>query len=245
MLAATFDDSTLSDELFAVACSLLSSEELSDIAELKSYTLRRRSTAFKAVARILLAHFASLSPEKVEFDRAPSGKPYHAREGSLHFNLSHSASLLVLAITVDSEIGVDVEQVRAMPRGLQLARYHFLPEEAAALERVPDEERDLAFFHCWTQKEAYLKATGCGIDGALKAFRVETDMRRAAGIHWIAGDDPACWQMHRWYPSPGYVAAVAYRDRRKELKCSGLLDAAVLLQAFREGCLAPALEKVP
>lgn len=227
LFAVRIDQPSLAEE----PCGFLSPEELATLAKIPRLETRRRWAVVRSATRILLARNLVLHPVDVRLDTGPNGKPRLAGNGRLRFNLSHSGDLLVLALTLDSEIGVDVEQLRVMPRAIPLARHFFLPDEAAVIERFHTDNLALTFFGCWTQKEAYLKANGLGIDGGLQRFRVAVDPSHPAEVTWIDGDDASRWQMHRWHPAPGYIAAVAYRDQQKTLVLSDVVDASTLLVA--------------
>ena len=97
------------------------------------------------------------------------------------------------------ELGIDIEKIRSLPQMDSIAERSFSVAEAADLRSLGASERETAFFHAWTRKEAYLKATGAGLFGPLDAVAVEA------------------WQMHALQPAPGYVGALAYRGSRREL----------------------------
>jgi 4'-phosphopantetheinyl transferase len=93
----------------------------------------------------------------------------------LRFNLSSSDDTALLAVAWNREIGVDVEKIRAERDCMGIAERFFSPWEAAALRRLPDQQRVPAFYRCWTRKEAYVKATGEGMFLPLDSFAVPVD----------------------------------------------------------------------
>ncbi|MCX7882812.1 MAG: 4'-phosphopantetheinyl transferase superfamily protein [Brevinematales bacterium] len=98
------------------------------------------------------------------------GKPFLFSHPTCHFNLAHSAEVVLLAI--DSQpVGVDIE--KSKPRDYEaLAERFFHPEEKAWV--IGEENR---FYHIWTAKEAYLKAKGMGIRMRLSSFSVVKDKK--------------------------------------------------------------------
>jgi 4'-phosphopantetheinyl transferase len=94
------------------------------------------------------------------------------RPNSVQFNMSHSDILALYAFTLDSEVGVDLEKIQAVPDAEQIAKHYFSSEECADFVSVAEEQRLEAFLRCWTRKEAYLKAVGHGLSVPLKSFRV-------------------------------------------------------------------------
>lgn len=100
------------------------------------------------------------------------GKPYLEGEEALYFNISHSGSYLVLALS-DQEVGIDIEKPR---KGrLKVADRFFHPEEIRHMKSLGETEAEDLFFFFWTVKEAYLKYTGQGLARSLSSFRVSKE----------------------------------------------------------------------
>lgn len=98
------------------------------------------------------------------------GKPYLAREGGIHFNLSHSGTLAVCAVS-DHPVGIDVEQLREFPD--LVADRCFTAEECLWMEKQTDRSR--AAFRLWTRKESYMKLSGEGLHMNVGSFSVMPD----------------------------------------------------------------------
>lgn len=109
----------------------------------------------------LLLEYAGESTD-IELAREPSGRPYIIGRKDLDFNISHSKSLAVCALSIgDGRIGVDTEpMISTVPieRQQRFAEKYFSGNEKNLLENTHD-----AFSHIWTAKEAYLKRNGTGI----------------------------------------------------------------------------------
>lgn len=118
----------------------------------------------------LLLEYAGESTD-IELARDPSGRPYIIGRKNIDFNISHSKSLAVCALSVgDGRIGVDTEpMISAVPieRQQRFAEKYFSENEKKLLENAPD-----AFSRIWTSKEAYLKRDGKGI--ATDLSRIDT-----------------------------------------------------------------------
>lgn len=114
---------------------------------------------------------AALSAEGVSdftMTSGQNGKPRLAHHADIHFNLSHSGTRVMCAVS-DSAIGCDVEQIREMD--MKIARRFFYAGEYETLMQCKDsEERSALFFRYWTLKESFMKATGLGFALALDAF---------------------------------------------------------------------------
>ena len=186
---------------------------------------RRHFTAARGALRVLLAGYLARRPEEVRFAYSNYGKPRLADEddeGNLRFNLTHSHGLALLAVTRDREIGVDVEHLRDMERdGEPLAERFFSPREAAVLRSLPARRRREAFFHCWTRKEAYIKAQGKGLSLPLDQFEVSLHPDEPAALLATQHDPQEAqrWSLRSLFPGEGYVAAVAVEGHLWRLWC--------------------------
>ena len=95
------------------------------------------------------------------------GKPSLVRHPNLHFNLSHSGTLAVCAVSGEP-VGVDVETI--CDHGDEVARYCYQPKELDWLSQAPD--RAQAFTRLWVRKESYIKLTGTGLSREPRSFSV-------------------------------------------------------------------------
>lgn len=138
---------------------------------------RRRFVAARGLLRALLGRELGVAPAALVFDYAAWGKPRldPRHGGELHFNVSHSHDLGVLALARGRELGVDVEAVRVEIDHAAIAARFFSPAEQSALQALPAPERAAGFFTIWTRKEAYLKLVGAGLRLALDSFDVSLD----------------------------------------------------------------------
>ena len=79
------------------------------------------------------------------------------------FNVSHSNRLATYAVGLSRPVGIDIEYIRETPDTLD-AIYHCLAdEEREQLSHVPASRRAARLFAYWASKEAFLKATGRGL----------------------------------------------------------------------------------
>jgi 4'-phosphopantetheinyl transferase len=121
----------------------------------------------RAHLRHLLAGHAGGNPAELRFARNRFGKP--SLLGSrIAFSASSSGDVAMIAVG-SGALGIDVELVRPAAADEDVARRLFAREEAAAV--LGGDSGD--FFRCWTRKEAYVKAIGCGLSFPLHSFAVE------------------------------------------------------------------------
>lgn len=167
---------------------------------------RRRFARTRSVLRCLLGRQLGREPARLVFAPGPHGKPALADQPpeGVRFSVSHSGDLALIALAAGSDVGIDVERIERRVEFRALARENFSPEEALAVEALPEEEGRIVFFRLWTIKEAYLKATGAGITGGLANPRV----RLGADAVALDGSPGARgWTVREMQPAPGYAAA--------------------------------------
>ncbi len=174
---------------------------------------RARFVAARGFLRTILASCIGTEPQRVELSYSSRGKPSLAGDcarSGLQFNLAHSGNLAVFAVAPHRIVGVDVEQVRPVPDLAELAERFFSAHECAAIRNLAGQEQALTFFRIWTRKEAWLKATGEGITGPLKAVEVLNPPRveRAVGEPPApSGGVPLC--LYDFAPAPAFLGALA------------------------------------
>jgi 4'-phosphopantetheinyl transferase len=203
------------------AYTLLSDEELARAGRYRFARDRMRFVAARSFLRKTLAQQLLVGPRDLTFAYGPFGKPALLSTGlgeAVEFNMSHSGGRAILAIARGASVGVDVEEVIHVPEWQEIASRVFSAFENAALSTVPTEARDVAFYCCWTRKEAFLKALGNGLALPLDSFDVSLDESRAELVA-VRGDlaIPSDWTLHHLCPTPGYVGALAVRTTHARL----------------------------
>ncbi len=108
-------------------------------------------------------------PPDSPIERGESGKPFLSSCPAFHFNISHTASHIALALH-SAPIGIDIERLRDYKPDLVRRFFHF--KEAEFLEGLPNAECNEAFTRIWTLKEAFVKRSGEGIAGTFNRFAV-------------------------------------------------------------------------
>jgi 4'-phosphopantetheinyl transferase len=152
----------------------------------------RRSIVGRGFVRTVLSRYVGLAPERLEIGSGPFGKPMLLGSASeWQFNVSHSGGLLLLAVTHQRAIGVDVEYMKGEVSLELLSGPHFPAGELERIQGAPEWERAELFFQCWTRTEARLKAAGTGFAGGPYE------------------SEPKGWSLHTLTPAPGYTAALA------------------------------------
>jgi len=125
---------------------LLCAEERARAVRIVRDRIRARWGRSRAILRVLLGRYLDADPRALRFVLGPHGKP--ALQGKalartdLRFNLSHSGPLMLVAVSIGREVGVDIELVRVR-------------------DRYPAD-----FLRAWTRHEARVKCLGVGLGGA-------------------------------------------------------------------------------
>jgi 4'-phosphopantetheinyl transferase len=173
---------TRSSQEIATLARFLDAPEIARANAFRSERDRRRFIVSRATLRCLLARYIGNRPEGVTFVGSPQGKPEVSDNrlgSSLHFNLSHSADVLLCAIA-DRKVGVDVETMKHHDDMARVALHFFSSEESRRFFDLADVERTEFFFRTWVRKEAFVKATGEGLSRDTRGFTVQ--MPPSAGI---------------------------------------------------------------
>jgi phosphopantetheinyl transferase len=117
-------------------------------------------------------------------------------KAKVHFSTAHSGSMVVCAVALDVNIGIDIEQV--LPIALDDYREQLTENEWNFIQN--SSERLLAFYQIWTKKEALLKALGRGVDLEFNSLDVCADTVNYDGENYF------------FYPltlAEGYMAHIA------------------------------------
>jgi hypothetical protein len=152
---------------------LLCEDERARAARIVSARKRVLWTRSRVVLRALLGRYLDRDPLALCFALGPHGKPALAHDGTdevdLRFNLSHSGSLALVAVSAGREVGVDVECARA--------------------------RHTAEFLHAWVAHEAVVKCLGLGLGLPLEGpppadlWTASIDVGpRAAAAVTVAGD---------------------------------------------------------
>ena len=220
--------------------SLLSPDETRRMARFLSQGHQHRFGTGRGIVRDILARYLQAEPGSLEFAYAEKGKPRLNSLSSIHFNAAHTGDFLLVAVTLASEIGVDIERLRQMKDMDAIARRFFTPREYAAFRQVKEESRRESFFLCWTRKEAVLKAVGAGIPSGLDQFDVSLAPDAPAALleNRLPEENARGLKLSHLSPWPECVGAVAAAWTELDLRCWTWTDSS---PGAAQGCQPPAL----
>ncbi len=169
---------SVSQKVFNSLFSLLSHSEKMRAKEITHIKRKNEYIAARGLTRITLSwfydtHYSQRSSLKEQKDHvAPNqwdiqenkfGKPEITNKNirNLHFNISHSNDYLVIAMSDEGKIGIDIE-----PIGKELAHPFpsqlFSDNEQSRLQSLTTKQQTAYFTKLWTAKEAIAKCIGQG-----------------------------------------------------------------------------------
>ena len=166
----------------------------------------RQATLFgkMLLLRALCLKYAETGMQKFQSQEVSRhGKPFIA--GGPDFNISHSGDIVVLALSENGPVGIDIEEIRPVNVEDYLRQ---VPEIAHVRQMVDVYHASNYFFDCWTRKEAVLKACGEGLLAPLEDVVLKEDT-----AHFLE----TCWFTQKLLIEEGYCCHVATDQPVKQL----------------------------
>lgn len=167
----------------------------------------------------MLGAYLGVPAADVQLEASEYGRPSLAgsQREAFSFNWSHSHDQALIAITRGVLPGVDLERLRPHPKAVPIARRYFSPDETAALEALPADQRDRAFLELWTAKEAVLKALGRGLAFGLHRLSIAGPSDLPV-LHRLDGYEAAQWQLHRLILDDAHVGTLAWQGTPRRIR---------------------------
>ena len=107
------------------------------------------------------------------------GKPFFPGSANANFSVSYSQNLVILAVSNNGAVGVDVEYIK--PRNTNNYHKHFTESEK---EMINSDESWVVFYKVWTIKEAVSKAIGKGMGLDFKTINSSCQPIEVDGESW-------------------------------------------------------------
>jgi 4'-phosphopantetheinyl transferase len=177
------------------------------------------------VRSVLSLYDDAISPENWEFKKNAYGKPYINNSSvrlPLYFNISHTENLIVLAVTLDCDLGIDVEYLPRISRIDGIVESFFSPSEILSFKALSEEKQQQHFFDLWTLKEAYIKACGMGLSIPLDEFSYDFSDAGKINIKFndSKNDSAEAWHFWQAQPTPEHKLSLAMRKPVKTVSLS-------------------------
>jgi 4'-phosphopantetheinyl transferase len=209
-----FIDEQIDDGLLLQYKKLLAPDELLRHSRFHFERDRHLYLVTRALVRTTLSRYSALKPQQWTFELNGFGRPEitnadgDARD--IAFNISHTAGAVLLAVTSNVQIGVDIESLAARQPSLNIADAFFAPEEVVALRTRPNTQQNQRFFEYWTLKESYIKARSKGLAIPLDQFSFDfpTDKTIRLAFKAQLRDEPSRWRFWQFRFGAQYLAAI-------------------------------------
>lgn len=202
--------------LWQTLASAIGDESATGPVEEVEMTMAQLRFARRFYLRMLLGAYLGVPGKDVALVRGFRGKPVLNTEVhglGLHFSLAKSGNRLLIGISGESEIGVDLEVKDRKPKNaLRLASRFFTSKESQAVRELDVERRDAEFMRIWSCKEAVAKASGHGIANRFCRFTVQASENSIPRVIEDPDLPPESWRLALVMPEDGYLAAVAARQ---------------------------------
>ena len=196
----------------------LDDRERQRLDRLANAALKAEFLLTRALCRDTLSRYTEVAPRDWRFEPNAYGKPSIAAPSlpvALKFNLSNARTVVACAVTVDAELGIDIEPWNVPAEGLPISAQVFSPSELQALHGCEPGERSRRFHELWTVKEAYVKAVGQGMSMPLDqiSFEPRATPIRASLAPALAGDARR-WHFELIDCGPDHLLALAVGGAR-------------------------------
>lgn len=193
--------------------SILSTSELERADRFLKPEIRNRYITARSALRRILGTYLHFNPKEIAIKTTDFGKPIldpTVHRCPIHFNVSHSGDIGLVAMSARHELGVDVEQIRPQIATAELARRYFSASEVKNLESSSEMDRPCRFFDFWSAKEAYIKARGQGLHIPLDEFDVplNVDSGPLTVIDRHTPAESGRWHVYPFKVTNGFAAAV-------------------------------------
>jgi 4'-phosphopantetheinyl transferase len=212
---------------------LLNEEELEKQQRYIFEKDRHDALITRAFIRDVLSQYMDVEPSDWKFTKGENGKPeidYHSLAKlipssiPLRFNISHTKELIICAVTLNNDIGCDVEHIGRSSDLLAIADRYFSEVETKELFSLPEKKQRDRFFDYWTLKESYIKAWGQGLAIPLSDFSfhlgVSESKKQNSNIQLSFAekrqDNAKHWQSWIFYPSDEHRVSVSIRQINKD-----------------------------
>lgn len=200
----------------AALWDILSEAERERAERFRFNDLRVRYTIVHGCLRLILARYLGQDASSISFITKAKGKPELVQPGEaggprLAFNISHSGEVALAAISLQLEVGIDLESIKPDFKHPEISTHFFAIEEQAWLAGFLPEQQAAAFYRLWTCKEAVLKGEGSGLTRSLEQVKIDFLDGGLARCQLPAGEHESHeWAIKLFRPEPEYTAALAF-----------------------------------
>ncbi|XP_010425048.1 PREDICTED: uncharacterized protein LOC104710185 isoform X2 [Camelina sativa] len=222
-------DEVKSTSLLKHYSQLLSPPENDKVLQMRGDKLQKNALLARTLVRTTIARYQTnngVDPQTLMFKKNMYGKPEVDRQNykncsdpPLHFNISHTDSLVACGVTVHVPVGIDLEDKDRKIKHdvLTLAERFYSTDEVTFLSTIPDPEvQRKEFIKLWTLKEAYVKALGKGFSAApFNTFTIQSKGGTNGGYNLCEEETKKCnrdWKFGLLELADSHYAAICIED---------------------------------
>ena len=143
-------------------------EKQEKIKRFRFHMDRKLSLYSELLVRVVASQTLNIPNGEIVFERGEWGKPRLWGHPDFHYNISHTRSAVMVAVS-DSPVGADIEKIKKAELGI--AKRYFAEQEQDYIS-ISEEGAAERFYEIWTRKEAYCKYIGKGLSLPLRSFDV-------------------------------------------------------------------------
>ena len=169
----------------------------------------------RVLLKTILSNYIGCAPADLKFDIDTRGKPFLSSNNTLSvtFNLSHSGSRVVFAVSKKQDLGIDIEIIKKERAILKIAERYFSVAEARELRNLPKASQVQRFYELWTLKESVLKACGYGLSRGLSKLEFSFPTSDKLIMHSAPGNGNLThWQSWQIEEYKNYMLAVSVKS---------------------------------
>ena len=162
----------------------------------------------------VLAKYLSIPASTIQYGYTNFGKPY-VKNAPINFSHAYRNNKALLAIYLEATVGIDLEEIKTLQDPKTFSEYSFSKQENEHIFQKATMNEDV-FFTYWTFKEAYIKATGTGLNVDISQLNLADFYEQETNA--LSWSKNKVWTIKRLNVDNGFKAAFAVEGNVK--KCS-------------------------
>lgn len=150
--------------------------------------LRDKYIICHGLLRSILSIYTKIHPNNICYKFNPFNKPYLANDSSIEFNMSHSKDYVAYIISLENQVGIDIEW-RDPDINIEKLQDIVLNQlEINYFRNINSKDKLEEFYNIWVKKEAIIKAIGQGCNYDIKNIDFISSDSRSYPYHLYKGN---------------------------------------------------------
>jgi|GEM_PF-832729 len=205
--------------------SVLDTQERNRAERMRAGIARTEFIVARGYLRRLVGNILKCNAQQITFIIGENGKLSLKGCPDVHFNLTHSGEKILISLSRDGEVGIDLEAEKQDIEVMNVAQECFHPKEMSLLQdQTSQQELAHAFYLCWTRKEAVAKADGRGLILAPESFSVAPLHAGESEVRIGTSREVSSIWVREINVGSGYSAAFAACKPGIQIKCFDAMD---------------------